>query len=446
MLSAIPYVGNDLVIFIWGGFAVCIKCGTTRNEECEKTLLNAGKPSILELRYLLSNHYLFNNLLIKNNVKILNSRSKSAGVCVNNFTSDIGKAYVTGNERSEQCVALGPDTSQDLWVLTGQLPTGIVYTYRASFLSYRPRGSFTGNLLRKFRSDIDVVNVTPKEALPLSGYRGKASVTRPFNFIRQVHSTASQRLHAKDMAWLVGFVEGDGWFCIAKNGNYCKYEFGIELSKRDIQLLYKMKNLLGVGVIQIRKSNLNAIFRIRSKFHLKNIILPIFDTYPMFTAKHWDYINFRNNLLENVVLYKNLKLYNRPNHTPYESISNILSSSYFNNWLVGFIEAEGCFSIYKPFNQTNNTVSFEIGQKNGLQILNAIKTYLSITANPYTDKTNCVHLKTTSVKGIQNLIKFLSKTDAKLKGYKRLQYLLFLKELRVNDRYKTLDIPMRYGE
>jgi len=248
------------------------------------------------------------------------------------------------------------------------------------------------------------------------------------------------------MAWLVGFVEGDGWFSITQNGNYCKYEFGIEVSKRDIQLLYKIKEMLGVGIVQIRKSNENAIFRIRSKIHLKNILFPIFDSYPMFTAKYWDYIYFKKNLLDNVILYKEFKEYSRPNYTPFESINNILSSSYFNDWLIGFIEAEGCFTIYKPLNQTNNTVSFEIRQTNGLQILNAIKTYLSIKANTYTDKTNSVHLKTTSVEGIQNVINFLNRANAKLKGYKRLQYILFLEELRVNDRYKTLNIPMSYGK
>jgi hypothetical protein len=204
--------------------------------------------------------------------------------------------------------------------------------------------------------------------------------------------------------------------------------------------------MLGVGTVQIRKSNEYAIFRICSKIHLKNILIPILDSYPMFTAKHWDYINFKKNLLDNVILYKELKKYSRPNYTPFESINDILSSSYFNDWLIEFIEAEGCFTIYKSLNQTNNTVSFEIRQTNGLQIINAIKTYLSIKANIYTDKTNSVHLKTTSVEGIQNVINLLNKANAKLKGYKRLQYILFLEELRVNDRYKTLNIPMRYGK
>lgn len=156
-----------------------------------KTLLIAGTTSLIELKYLLSKQifiikdFIFTiyNVLIKNKVKILNSRSQSAEVCKLNFNKPFKK---------------------------------------------------------------------------LNG-------TRLFS------STASQRLHAKDMAWLVGFVEGDGWFSISKNGNYCKYEFGIEISKRDIQLLYKIKDILGVGNIIIRKTRDTVIFRITSKIHLKNI-------------------------------------------------------------------------------------------------------------------------------------------------------------------------------
>ena len=41
---------------------------------------------------------------------------------------------------------------------------------------------------------------------------------------------------------------------------------------------------------------------------------------------------------------------------------------YFNSWLSGFIEAEGCFSI-----RFNNTLSFSIGQNNDFYLINAIK-------------------------------------------------------------------------
>jgi len=54
----------------------------------------------------------------------------------------------------------------------------------------------------------------------------------------------------------------------------------------------------------------------------------------------------------------------------------------------------------------------------------AIREYLSFTTSVYLDKTNCFKLKVTSVRSIENIVKFLSKAPVKLLGYKKLQYLL----------------------
>jgi hypothetical protein len=47
----------------------------------------------------------------------------------------------------------------------------------------------------------------------------------------------------------VGFIDGHGWFSVSKKGKYVLYGFGIELSVRDVQLIYKIKNLLGLGTV-----------------------------------------------------------------------------------------------------------------------------------------------------------------------------------------------------
>jgi len=93
--------------------------------------------------------------------------------------------------------------------------------------------------------------------------------------------------------------------------------------------------------------------------------------------------------------------------------------------LVGFIEAEGCFSIYKSSSLDNYLIaSFEISQTNGDIIISAIRKYLSFTVAIYLDKTNNSKLKVTSVRSIENIIKFLDKSPVKLLGYKKLQYIL----------------------
>jgi hypothetical protein len=75
------------------------------------------------------------------------------------------------------------------------------------------------------------------------------------------------------------------------------------LSIKDIRLLYKIKKILGCGVV--KKYNNVAIFTIKKIKHLIYIIIPIFDIYPLLTdKKRLIYLNFRNNLLHKALLNK----------------------------------------------------------------------------------------------------------------------------------------------
>ena len=75
---------------------------------------------------------------------------------------------------------------------------------------------------------------------------------------------------------------------------------------------------------------------------------------------------------------ENVDWYLKARNNKYRS-SNInepqFENSYFNEWLSGFIEAEGCFSI-----RTNhNNHSFSIGQNKDKYILDYIKNYFNIS-------------------------------------------------------------------
>lgn len=278
--------------------------------------------------------------------------------------------------------------------------------------------------------------------------------------VRSIHtSQASQRLHAEDLtyAYLVGLFEGDGYFSISKKGKYLTYELGVELSIKDVQLIYKIKSLLGVGVVRFRKRKqivqdkseevlLDMVaLRIRDKNHLKKFILPIFDKYPMFSNKIYDYLRFKNALLSDITYSKDLPEYIRSN-VALNTIESIINTSYFSAWLVGFIEAEGCFSIYKlEKSQDYLVASFDISQTHGETVIWAIRKYLSFTTAIYVDKNNCSKLKVTSVRSIENIINFIHKAPIKLLGNKKLQYLLWIKQLRTIPRYdKNIKIPSNY--
>ena len=59
------------------------------------------------------------------------------------------------------------------------------------------------------------------------------------------------------------------------------------MSIKDVKFIYKIKNLLGIGVVSFRKrKEIEMVsLRIRNKNHLKEFIIPIFDKYPMFSNK-----------------------------------------------------------------------------------------------------------------------------------------------------------------
>lgn len=144
------------------------------------------------------------------------------------------------------------------------------------------------------------------------------------------------------------------------------------------------------------------------------------------------------------MLHESLPLYTRPRE-PLNSIESILKEFYFSPWLVGFMEAESCFSVYKPTAQLSLVASFDISQTNGQNLITAISKYLSISSNIHLDITSNYKLKVTGVRSIENVIKFIQKAPVKFLGYKKLQYLLWLKQLRTIARYTTrFSIPDKY--
>jgi ubiquinol-cytochrome c reductase cytochrome b subunit len=165
----------------------------------------------------------------------------------------------------------------------------------------------------------------------------------------------------------------------------------------------------------------------------------------MFSNKQYDYLRFKDALLSGIINWKDIPKYTIDNK-PINSIESITSAYYFPAWLVGFIEAEGCFNVYKLYQDKDNLVaSFDVAQRNGDILIYAIREHLSFTNAIHIDKTNCSKLKVTGVRSIENIIKFLQNAPVQLLGNKRLQYLLWLKQLRTIPRYlEKIKIPSKY--
>jgi len=76
---------------------------------------------------------------------------------------------------------------------------------------------------------------------------------------------------------------------------------------------------------------------------------------------------------------------------------------YFNEWLSGFIEAEGCFCIRKK-----GSLSFSIGQKHEKILLDAIKTHFNITNKIYNPSKDFWVVETYKSSTLHNIIQHCS--------------------------------------
>jgi ubiquinol-cytochrome c reductase cytochrome b subunit len=85
----------------------------------------------------------------------------------------------------------------------------------------------------------------------------------------------------------------------------------------------------------------------------------------MFSNKQYNYLRFKDALLSDIIYSEDLPEYTRDNK-PINTIESITDASYFSALLVGFIEAEGCFSVYKLHEDKDYLVaSFDVSQRDG---------------------------------------------------------------------------------
>lgn len=306
--------------------------------------------------------------------------------------------------------------------------------------------------------------------------------------VRNIHtSIASQRLHAGDPIskknnliqsinpnYVTGFSDAEATFSISilkKPGYKLGYQvfpiFSIQLHKKDILLLEKLKSFFNVGTIRLKKNkdNINdtVIFSVQSLKDITNSIIPHFNKYPLLTQKRADFILFKEiidlmnkgkhltneGLLEiisikasmNKGLNESLKK-EFPNVIPVNRPEINLKSPliYDNQWLVGFAEAEGCFMCLVRKNVKHKigyqvTLNFTLTQHiRDLELMKKIKESLGLGL--IYETATIVNYTITKKLEIDTII---SMFDGKFLGAKNLDFQDFLKiqEIVNKDLHKT---------
>ena len=103
--------------------------------------------------------------------------------------------------------------------------------------------------------------------------------------------------------WVVGFVDGQGCFHVGINvhpemsaGHQVLPEFTVVRHERDIQVLHALKAFFKCGVVR-RNHAQQMAYRVRSREHLLQKIVPFFMTHPLKTKRNIDFLKFRDVLL-----------------------------------------------------------------------------------------------------------------------------------------------------
>jgi hypothetical protein len=176
----------------------------------------------------------------------------------------------------------------------------------------------------------------------------------------------------------VGLMDGDGSIQVNHwRKKSLQYRFVIKLRFciENLHMLNLIKNSIG-GNVRIIK-NESVIWVVDSKIIVKNL-LHILMIYPPLTSRLQAQIKF---MLE--CLVKNdVEWYLINRNNKYLTKINFIETNtpYYSEWLSGFIEAEGCFSI-----RNSNNHSFSIGQNDDRYLIESIKDYFkiqSIVRNP----------------------------------------------------------------
>ena len=106
--------------------------------------------------------------------------------------------------------------------------------------------------------------------------------------------------------WIVGFVEGKGCFYIGlkkKKDLIQKYqvlpEFYVLQHKRDIKLLYALKDFFGCGILRNNKGRNSDMltYSVRAQKDLLETIIPFFEKHELKSVKAINFKKFRKVLL-----------------------------------------------------------------------------------------------------------------------------------------------------
>ena len=195
--------------------------------------------------------------------------------------------------------------------------------------------------------------------------------------------STSNNLDVEFYKWFSGFTDAEGSFMITPLAKGFSFRFSIGLHIDDLNVLNYIKDKLGFGKVY---SNDNTChFNVTKKEDILKLI-NIFDTYLLNSTKRFNFLDFKkayslyyNRDLLTPASLRGLELTNqildmKNNMNNLREISeNLQKFNISKEWLLGFIEGDGSFSLSR--NTMEPVFSIKLSERE-LSLLYAIKEYL----------------------------------------------------------------------
>ena len=259
-------------------------------------------------------------------------------------------------------------------------------------------------------------------------------ITKNYSKIEHNYNFHTNKLNKKDFfQFFVGLLDGAGSIQVNhwKNKNL-QYRIIIKIKnvvENLIILNIIIKHIGGkVRFVNTKQGNF-VIWVIDNKIQIINNILPILEKYPPLTSR----LHYQLKFMKNCIINHSIEYYNFNKFSKYPNdIKNIPTlcspkniPSYFEAWLGGFIEAEGCFTIWSKINH-----SFIIAQNNDKYLIECILyfyniNHIKIQSNISKSNNNILYkIEFGNKEGIKNVIYHCKNY---LQGYKYVQMINFMK-------------------
>ena len=233
----------------------------------------------------------------------------------------------------------------------------------------------------------------------------------------------------------VGLIDGDGSLQVNQwRRKNLQFRLIIKLADKPLnfEMLTQIAKTYG-GLIQkiTTKDGKFVQWVVNDKKTFNKTIIPLLDKYPPLTSRMTlQYLFFKKYLLnyesagstvmEQYFIERKLKYVNRDKISPLFAVT----PSYFKEWLAGFIEAEGSFSI-----RVKGNYSFSIGQNHDFYLIEAIRNYYRLHPLKISNKKAKLHnspfyeFSVGSASGTEKVIDHCTKL---LQGYKYYQLAVFI--------------------